>query len=326
LFYQEPNNLALVALLRNGVLHKLCTQKSIIDCKRDFIILMAHLFGRKYLPRAYSTDENIRLIIKKSPSVVVLPPLPKVARDVLLAHDKEVLQVFTGYVSTFVEQYADKLGADNTLPLSRQELAGDRAVNTPFHQHLRSVAIPIIARSPFVANSGHSECYHSVSELARTSRSGLHLNESVIPSMAHITAEPGDRGSDTFALNAYLLDFYTHGQKQALDKANGIRPGEVWFVLQDFTLTLMTIKSALEQLLLKAAQEATQAAQEVKSAVELDSGYGPFDPAEINDDDADEDGTKFKRPKGVRDRDWRVYEVVSGAVKEFEEKFKAIWA
>ncbi|KZP15488.1 P-loop containing nucleoside triphosphate hydrolase protein [Athelia psychrophila] len=323
LFYQEPNNLALVALLRNGVLHKLCQKNSFIDCKRDFIILVAHLFGRKYLPREYSTDENINLIIKRSPSIVVLPPLPKVARDVLLAHDKEILQVFTGYVSMFVEQHADKLGVDTTLPLSRQELAGDPALSTPFHQHLRSVAIPVVARSAFVANSGHGEVYHSVSELVRTSRSGLHLNESVIPSMAHITATPGDQGSNNFALNAYLLDFYTHGQKQALAEANGIRLGDVWSLLQYFLLILRTIKSALEQLLLKAAQEATQAGQEVESAVELDNGYESFDPAEM-DDDGDEGGTEFKRPKGVQDCDWKVYEVISGALKEFEEKFTAI--
>ncbi|KZP15484.1 P-loop containing nucleoside triphosphate hydrolase protein [Athelia psychrophila] len=326
LFYHEPNNLALVALLRNGVLHKLCLQKSIIDCRRDFIILMAHLFGRKYLPRAYSTDENIKLIIKNSASIVILPPLPKVARDVLLAHDKEILQVFTGYVSTFVERYAHKLGGDTVLPLSCQEFSGDQALNTTFHQHLRSVAIPIVTRSAFVANSGHDEIYHSVSELVRASRSGLHLNESVIPSMAHITATPGDQGSDNFALNAYLLDFYTHGQKQALDTANGIRPGDLWYLLQDFTLTLMTIKNALEQLLLKAAQEATQVGQEVQPAVELDSECVSFDHTEIDDGDADEGGTEFKRPKGVKDNDWKVYEVVSGALKEFEEKFKAIWA
>ncbi|KAF7974023.1 hypothetical protein HWV62_13539 [Athelia sp. TMB] len=326
LFYQEPNNLALVALLRNGVLHKICAQKSFIDCKRDFVILMAHLFGRKYLPRAYTTGDNIKLITQKSPSVVVLPPLPKVARDVLLAHDEEILRVFTGYVSTFAQQYADKLGSDTTLPLSGDDLSGDEAVSTPFRQHLRAVAIPVVARSPFVANSGHSEVYHSVSELARTSRSGLHLNESVIPSTAHITAKPGDPGSDTFALNAYLLDFYTHGQKQALDKANGIRPGEIWFLLQDFALTLMTIRSALEQLLLKASKEAKSAAQELEEdALELDSGYGSFDPAEM-DGDADESGADFKRPKGVNDLDWKTYEVVDGTLREFEEKFKAIWA
>jgi len=82
LYYTEPSNLALVALLRNGVLHKVCGQSSFINAKRDFIILMAHLFGRKYLPKSYTTDENIKLIIKKSPSIVILPPLPEVARKV----------------------------------------------------------------------------------------------------------------------------------------------------------------------------------------------------------------------------------------------------
>lgn len=95
LYYTEPSNLALVALLRNGVLHKVCGQSSFINAKRDFIILMAHLFGRKYLPKSYTTDENIKLIIKKSPSIVVLPPLPEVARKVLVEHDidQEILRM-----------------------------------------------------------------------------------------------------------------------------------------------------------------------------------------------------------------------------------------
>lgn len=327
LFYTEPSNLALVALLRNGVLHKVCGQRSLIDSKRDFIILMAHLFGRRYLPRSYTTDENIRLIIKKSPSIVVLPPLPKVAREVLLAHDEEILRVFTGYVSTYASQYADKLKPDDQLPLSHQSYAGDSApTSTPFRRHLSSTAISVVARSPFVANSGHNETYRSISELARTSRSGLHLNEHVIPSMAHITAKPGKRGSDTFALNAYLLDFYMHGQVAALATANGIRRGEVWFLLQDFTLSLMTIRNVLEQLLLKASKEATRAEPEVDEDLEVDSGYGSFDPAEADGDDNDESGASFKRPKGVSDLDWKVYEVVDGALREFEEKYKAMWA
>jgi hypothetical protein len=222
LFYTEPSNLALVALLRNGVLHKICGQSSTINAKRDFIILMAHLFGRKHLPTSYTTDENIKLIIKKSPSIVVLPPLPKTTRKVLIEHDEEILRVFTGYALAYTTQYADQLGPDNELPLSKKRFSEDpAAVSTSFHQHLRETAIPVIARSPFVANSGHTDCFHSIKELTRTSRSGLHLNDNAIPSMGHITAIAGQGSNETYALNAYLLDFYMHGQVAALAAANG---------------------------------------------------------------------------------------------------------
>lgn len=322
LFYTEPSNFALVTLLRNGVLHSICGQSSVIDAKRNFIILMAHLFGRRYLPRSYSTDENVKLIIKKSPSIVVLPPLPKVARKVLVSHDNEILRVFTGYVLTYATQYSDQLGPDNGLPFSGQSFPSDSAaVLTPFMQHLRSTALRVVARSAFVANSGHGDTFHSIKELTQTCRRGIHLNENAIPSMSHITGTAGRSNSNTYALNAHLLDFYMHGQVQALAKANGIRRGEVWFILQDFTLSLMTIRSVLEQLLLKAAKETTSEDPEV------DSGYGSFDPAELDVEDGDENsGTGFKRPNGVSDLDWKVYEVVDGALREFEEKYRAMWA
>jgi hypothetical protein len=222
LYYTEPSNLALVALLRHGVLHNVCGQSSFINAKRDFIILMAHLFGRKYLPKSYTTDENIKLIIKKSPSIVILPPLPEVARKVLIEHDQEILRVFTGYALAYTTQHVDQLGPDNQLPLSKRQFSGVfDSFGSPFRQHLRDTAIRVVARSPFVANSGHTDHFYSVKELTQTSRSGLHLNDNVIPSMNHITATHGRRSCEGLALNAYLLDFYMHGQVAALAAANG---------------------------------------------------------------------------------------------------------
>ncbi|OBZ67833.1 hypothetical protein A0H81_12109 [Grifola frondosa] len=122
----------------------------------------------------------------------------------------------------------------------------------PFPSHLQSTAVKAVARSPFVANSGHGDDFKTVNELTSTARRGLHLNEYAIPSMQQFTAIPG-QGNDFFALNAYLLDFYTHGQTAALKAANGIRDGEMWYLLQDFTLTLKTIRTGLAQLLQKAS-------------------------------------------------------------------------
>lgn len=46
-------------------------------------------------------------------------------------------------------------------------------------------------------------------------------------------------------LNAYLYDFYNHGDVEALAKANRIRRGDVWFVLNDFSMVLATIVTSL---------------------------------------------------------------------------------
>lgn len=321
LYYTEPNNLALIALMRNGILHKICNQPSIIQAKRDFICLMAHLFGRKYLPRSYTTDENLKELVRKSASIVKLPPLPPTAHQVLVQHDEEILTVFTAYAITYTTQYADILGEDDQLPLSGSSFSGDGSTaSIPFRQHLRNTAIVVSARSLLVANSGHGDCYSSVEELTRTCRSGLHLNETAIPSLGRLTAED----DDALSLNAYLLDFYTHGQVAALASANGIRRGDVWYLLQDFTLVLMTIRSVLWQLLVKvsrdSAHEGTDAEEEV-----MDSAYDSFDLAEMDEHEEDVDKGS-ERPKGVRNLDWNVYEVVDGALKEFQEKFGNMWA
>jgi hypothetical protein len=262
--------------------------------------------------------------------MVVLPPLSPDARKVLVQHDKDVLRVFTAYALTFASQYGAQLEPDYELPLSKQSFLGSSSDDDSlFRRHLRNTAIPVIARSSFVANSGHGDVFRSVEELTGTVRRGLDLNEHAIPSLERIVAVPDKEGAMPFALNAYLLDFYTHGQVAALAVANGIRRGDVWYLLQDFMLTLMTVRTSLEQLLLKASQEAEANAASVddEDALDVDSGYGSFEPGEMDDDGELGSGeTNFKRPGGVVDRDWRVYEVVNAATREFEEKYKAMWA
>lgn len=87
LYYTEPSNLALITLLRHGIIHRICNQRSMIDAEREFMLVMCHLFGRRYLPSVYASASNIKELIRKSPSMVVLPPLPNDARNVLLNHD-----------------------------------------------------------------------------------------------------------------------------------------------------------------------------------------------------------------------------------------------
>ena len=89
----------------------------------------------------------------------------------------------------------------------------------------------------------------------------------------------------------------------------------------------MTIRNVLEQLLIKASQETSQADDSVDEDLEIDSGYGTLDPAENDlEEGQGSSDDRFKRPKGVIDLDWKVYEVVDGALREFDEKYKAMWA
>ncbi|KAG1852486.1 hypothetical protein F4604DRAFT_1296933 [Suillus subluteus] len=337
LYYTEPSNLALVALLRSGVIHKICAQPNLKLAKRDFILLMAHLFGRRYLPSACLKEEYITEVVKKSPSMVILPPLSKTARDVLIEQEREILQIFTGYALTYGTQHQKDLGPDHMLPLSKRNISGT-AEDEPslIRDHLHRTAIRVVARSLFVANSGHDDHFNSVHDLAQTARRGLNLNEHTIPSFKGITGRTNQEGRK-YALNAYLLDFYIHGQVAALSAANAVRRGDVWFLLQDFDLALMAVRGVLEQLIqTKSVGEKGATSENVDLSEEVDSRYASLDPVQWEDEEEEASGKQeqgrsesthdSQRPRGVSSADWRVFEVVNGALEEFHEKFKAMWA
>jgi hypothetical protein len=155
----------------------------------------------------------------------------------------------------------------------------------------------------------------------------MHLNEHLIPSFGSITTQTNPRDGK-YALNAYLLDFYTHGQVAALATANGIRRGDVWYALQEFDLTLMTVRGVLEQLLQRRSAS-TKAAMLNEDVVEdVDSEYTPVMWEDEEDTEKQEENAThdLKRPNGVSNADWRMFEVVNGALEEFNEKYKAMWA
>ena len=91
------------------------------------------------------------------------------------------------------------------------------------------------------------------------------------------------------------------------------------YLLDDFILSLTTARGAIEQLLTKASKEAVADVED--DVPDVDSGFG-----ELDEDDTKGDAPAFSRPRGVTDRDWRVYEVLDEMLRELHEKFKAIWA
>lgn len=225
LYYTEPSNLALVTLIRAGVIHEICS-KSMIQAKQNLIILFCHLFGRRELPVTYTTKEKLEATLRltKSPSKVFLSPLNSKAQTALEQHENEILKIFTSYASTFATHNSAQLGEDDMLPLSKLKYAGSgEGVGGAFKQYLEENSTPVVIRSLFVANSGHGDVFHSISELAATSRSGIYINEHMTPSMERFISYKGG-----FVLNAYIYDFYMHGQVSTLATANGIRRGDVW--------------------------------------------------------------------------------------------------
>lgn len=335
LYYTEPGNLAITALLQSGVIHDICSQHDSVQAERDLVALLCHLFGRRYLPRVYASASNIRDLIQKGPSRVVLPPLHAKARALLSGHQKETLGIFGAYALAFSSQHADELGPDDRLPLSGitfGPIDNSTCPPTALFTHLSQTALRPKARSLFVAMSGHGDAFGSVGELVRTVRRGVHLNEHAIPTVENIL-------DPELPLNAYLYDFFVHGQVDALVNMNGIRRGDVWYALEAFHLVLVTIRGDLENLLLRTSREPHRAA-ELDDGTEdaRDSGYGSVDPSGRTEEEEEADGDEgeggeagsglaaFMRPRGVPDRDWKVYEVVNSITNEFEVKFKAMWA
>ncbi|EIN08256.1 P-loop containing nucleoside triphosphate hydrolase protein [Punctularia strigosozonata HHB-11173 SS5] len=346
LYHTEPSNFALVVLLRAGVFHRICHDMPSVAAKREIILILCHLFQRRYLPRTFASEQYFKEITTKYPSVVKLPPLPEHARAVLVDHDQEILRVFKSYAMTYAEQHAQELSQEQCLPLSKQQFAVSDDLKSAFVRSLRETRIRSIVRSPFVCNSGHGDDFRTVPELTATASRGLHLNADAIPSMSDFTRLP--REGYEYALNAHIYDFYVHGQDETLVRANKIRRGDLWYILEDFNMTLAIVKGTLGQLLTAAASGGLGAMDDM-----LNEELGGVDPAEANTDEAietswlskdpkvdDEDsndeedvaqitdslGTPVQKPKDVSELDWKVYEMINAAHAEFNEKFKAMWA
>lgn len=237
LYYTENSSFALNALIKEGYFHDLCSEIDTAESRvlRDLMIVMAHLFGRR--PCRHSDQEYIEQIVKRSPSVVFLPQLPAAASRILQQHNQQTLQIFATYVRTFVAQHIQT--PDHTLPLTGLSVGGTQNDETQSIAFLNPLA-PTKIRSPFVALSGHGDDdFSSISDLCRTVRSGVFLEENVIP---HLDVYPDETETP---LNAYLYDFYMHGNVDALERANGVRKSDVWFLLNDFSLVLATIQTSL---------------------------------------------------------------------------------
>jgi len=233
LYFTENSSFAFHALLKDGYFHELCakidTNKEVV--LRELMLTMSHLFGRRHCRQA--DEEYVREIVKKSPSLVFLPSMPEHAANVLRRHNKTTLDIFTAYVRSFVDQHVQE--PDNTLPLTDVTVGAEASP--------KSESQNVKARSNFVALSGYDDKFESIHDLCSTSRSGVFLEEAVVP---HVGLYPED--SD-LPLNAYLYDFFMHGDVNALITANKIRRGDVWFVLNDLSMTLATITTSLSNFL-----------------------------------------------------------------------------
>ena len=236
LYFTENSSFALNALFKSGYLHELCSEIKDRESHvlRTLMLTMAHMFGRRHCRQA--DLEYIENIVKRSASIVFLPPLPERASQALLDHNTNTLHVFMTYVKTFIDQHIDT--PDCVLPLTGLSIGPEKSkIQVP------TSLPPTKVRSAFVALSGCGDQFEGISDLCRNTRGGVFLEEAVIP---HLDVYPAESKTP---LNAYLYDFFMHGDLTALEKGNGVRKSDVWFLLNDFSMVLATITASLANFL-----------------------------------------------------------------------------
>lgn len=300
LYFAENSAFAFHALLKDGFFHELCADIDNNPAKvlQDLMLTLSHLFGRQYC--RHSDQEFINEVVKKSPSIVFLPPLPSGAANVLRSHNKNTLDIFQAYVQTFIEQHVQD--PDDSLPLTGIKVGGETLPQSAQSLQFRP---PTTVRSPFVALSGATDSFESIHDLCATARSGIFLEEAVVPYVGIYPEE------SSLPLNAYLYDFFNHGDVNALATANRIRAGDVWFVLNDFSLVLATIITSLSNFMnLTSASDLSFAevrgeGDEEEERVEdrllpEDSGYETASTASMATGRVDLNGNKGKLPVHVK--------------------------
>lgn len=234
LYFTENSSFAFHALMKEGYFHDLCGRinRNEKDTLETLMLVMGHLFNRVYCKQ--SDAEYRENVVKPSSSIVFMPPLPKRAAEILHKHNEQTLAVYRTYVETFVDQHVHS--EDRTLPLTGLTAGGsDSNTECPPHQG------PVKLRSPFIALSGASDHFTTIHDLCAHTRSGIFLEEAVIPFLSSGTEED----TSLLPLNAWLLDFFKHGDIHTLERANGILRSDVWFMLNDFSLVLATIITSL---------------------------------------------------------------------------------
>lgn len=243
LYFTENAVFAFHSLLKGGYFHNLCsgindptTQPEII---LEILLVLSHIFCRIPCNR-YQDKSWLKKVVYRSPSLVMLPALPEAAVQILKDHNQETLEIFQDYVGTYSSQHLADV-PDIQLPLTAHK------VEPREPRDMRNILPSLdetIVRSPFAALSGFTDKFETISELCDTARAGVFLEESAIP---YIPMAPHETNGVPW--NAYLYDFFKHGDMSALVRDNGIKGGDVWFRLKDFSLILATIVTSLTNFL-----------------------------------------------------------------------------
>uniref|UniRef100_A0A8C0B3S0 DExD/H-box helicase 60 n=1 Tax=Buteo japonicus TaxID=224669 RepID=A0A8C0B3S0_9AVES len=220
LYYYEPSNFVFVSFLVKGLFHKLCQpiKGSTVfsdDVLEKLVLILANLFGRKYLP-ACSTKYKCTFCQSK----VFLEDLPEDFADAVNEYNTKVEENFAHFLMT-TAKLAD-MEQEYRLPLSKTDFTSKNWHGSELASYLMDNTKSISAISPFACLSGvvDNDLFH-----------GEVVNKAVLRSLGiNVTNCPllylnkYDNQGRRRPLNAYALDFYKHGSLIALTTDN-------WYIL-----------------------------------------------------------------------------------------------
>ncbi|XP_027763996.1 probable ATP-dependent RNA helicase DDX60 [Empidonax traillii] len=244
LYYHEPSNFVLVSFLVKGLLHKLCqpVEGSTVfseDVLETLVLILANLFGRKYLPAC-----SMKYKRKSSQSKVFLEDLPKDFADALDEYNTKVQEYFAHFLLT-TAKLAD-MEQEYKLPLSKTDFTSQNWHGSELASYLMDNTKSISAISPFACLSGvvDNDLFHG--DIINTAvLHSLGINVGNCP-LLHL--KKYDNQGRRMPLNAYALDFYKHGSLTALTTDNWLNEGDAYNALKDFSLTIKAIGISLSEL------------------------------------------------------------------------------
>ncbi|KAL7915248.1 hypothetical protein GGI35DRAFT_466787 [Trichoderma velutinum] len=211
---------------------------------------------------------------------------------------------------------------DRSLPFTQTVVGQEK----PIHWVAADSGTAGMVRSPFVALSGKTDDFKTIHELCQTARGDVFLEESAIPS---IPIWPHDTN---VRFNAYLYDYYKHGSMHVLARDNGIRRGDVWFHLKEFSRTLSTIISSLTVLMDAKDLDAEEDFEGFENEAETTTnGFGDDSAEETASSPTNSDGWDDGEdsPIGGQTKGKGLYRVLYAFTRlrdEFDGKFYREWA
>ncbi|XP_049720759.1 probable ATP-dependent RNA helicase DDX60 isoform X1 [Elephas maximus indicus] len=246
LYYHEPSNLVFVSFLVRGLFHNLCqpTRKGSKHFSQDvmekLMLVLAHLFGRKYIPAKF-----LHAAVKFHQSKVFLDDLPKDFDDALHEHNMNVTQDFASFL-LIVSRLAD-MSQEYELPLSNIKFTGKECKDSQLVARLMNHKEGRKAISPFVCLSGITDVdlFQPQTVINHVVLRTIGINGNQAPLL---WSQRFDNKGRRMPLNAYALDFYKHGSLKGLVQDNRIHEGEAYTLLKDFALTIKSISVSLREL------------------------------------------------------------------------------